>query len=275
MIRPVSRILSLLPSSILILSAAPVFAAALGAGAVNVPASNLPDSPGALIAASDGSGSSDSAEPYTAAETSAAAWNLEDTTATKGPVLLPRVKFVPAGYQAPQQHVHDKLVLGLRESITPFTMFGWGASAGWSHLINSAPNYGVNSEAFAERLGASAATGTSKEIFSDAIFASLFHQDPRYYQLGRSHKFINRAVYAGTRPVIGRTDGGRHIFNFAAVLGTGASAALTQTYYPDRNVHPSQVMQNWVSGIAGSALGDLISEFGGDFIKALHIEKHE
>jgi len=265
----------LLSSSLLILSAAPVFAAALGAGASNAPASNLPDSPGAVVAAGGISSYSDSTELSSAAEPIVSPWSSQDTTAAKAKVLLPRVKFVPVGYQAPKQHVHDKLTLALRESITPFTMFGWAASAGWSHLIDSAPNYGVNSEAFARRLGASAATGTSKEIFSDAVFASIFHQDPRYYQLGRGHKFINRAVYAGTRPVIGRTDAGRHIFNFAGVLGTGASAALAQTYYPDQNVHPSQVMQSWVSGIAGSALGDLISEFGGDFIRALHVEKHE
>jgi hypothetical protein len=165
--------------------------------------------------------------------------------------------------------------MSLRESITPFSMSGWAASAGWSHLINSAPNYGVNSEAFAQRLGAAAATGSSKNVFSDALFASLFRQDPRYYQLGRSHKFLNRAVYAGTRPIIGRTDGGKTIFNYANVLGTGASAALAQAYYPDRNLGASQVMRSWASGIGGSALGYVITEFGGEIIQALHIEKHE
>jgi hypothetical protein len=270
LILPVSRMFYLLPLSLLFLFAAPMFAAAMGA-----PASELPDSPGTLLAAAGISSSRESDGLSTAPPSSAPAFGRQGTAAGEQPVLLPRVKFIPAGRKAPQQHVRDKVALGLRESVTPFSLFAWASSAGWSHLIDGAPNYGVNSEAFAQRLGAAAATGTAKEIFSDAVFASLFHQDPRYYQLGRSHKFLNRAVYAGTRPVIGRTDGGRSIFNYAGILGTGASAALAQTYYPDENVHPSQVMQSWASGIAGSALGYLISEFGGDVIQALHIEKHE
>lgn len=273
MILSLSRVVSLLPLSFLFFSVTPITAAVLGAGATTV--SDLPDSPGALVAVSEVSNASDSATPYTFDASDTPAYGQQKTAPESQPALLPRVKFIPAGRKAPQQHARDKVILGLRESVTPFSMFGWAASAGWSHLLNSAPNYGVNSEAFAQRFGAAAATGTAKEIFSDAVFAPLFHQDPRYYQLGRSHKFINRAVYAGTRPVIGRTDGGRHIFNYAGVLGTGVSAALTQAYYPDENVHPSQVFQSWASGIAGSALGYVISEFGGDVIQALHIEKHE
>lgn len=273
LILPMSRMFYLLRVSLFFLFAAPMVAVAMGAETVSAP--ELPDSPGAFVAASGISSSNEDAGTYTPRLSGASAFGQQSTTAGDQPALLSRVKFIPAGHRAPQQHVRDKVALGLRESVTPFSMFAWSASAGWSHLIDSAPNYGVNSEAFAQRLGAAAATGTAKEIFSDAVFASLFHQDPRYYQLGRSHRFFNRAVYAGTRPVIGRTDSGRSIFNYAGVLGTGASAALAQTYYPDENVHPSQVMQSWGSGIAGSALGYLISEFGGDVIQALHIQKHE
>jgi hypothetical protein len=267
LILPVSRVFSLLSLAFLSLTTAPLLAS-------GPTPPDLPDSPGAVVGMAGTSVFSDSNDGYAAQTSDSNALTQQSSTASE-PVLLPRVKFVRAGMRAPKQHVPDKIALGLRESITPFSMFGWAASAGWSHLLDSAPNYGVNSEAFAQRLGAAAATGASKEIFSDAVFAPLFHQDPRYYQLGRSHKFIDRAVYAGTRPVIGQTDSGRHIFNYAGILGTGASAALTQAYYPDENVHPSQVMQNWATGIAGSALGYLISEFGGDVIQALHIEKRE
>jgi hypothetical protein len=154
-------------------------------------------------------------------------------------------------------------------------MTGWVISAGWSHLINGSPNYGVNGEAFAQRLGAAAALNSSKEIFSDSVLAPVFHQDPRYYQLGNSHKFFNRGIYAATRPIIGRTDSGKTIPNYAFILGTGAAAALTQTYYPDRNISGTQFARTWVTSLGGSALGYLVSEFGGDAIQWLHIKKHE
>lgn len=278
MIVHVSRLLLPAPLSLLLFFAAPVLAAALDANPAKTSANaDLPDSPGAIVSAASGSSSSlDEMNGISPQPVGASAPQAQATTSARDQtVVLPRVQTVRAGQIAPPQHVRDKFLLSLRESITPFSMAGWVSSAGWSHLINSAPNYGVNSEAFAQRFGAAAATGSSKNFFSDAVFASVFRQDPRYYQLGRSHKLINRAIYAATRPVIGRTDSGKTIFNYANVLGTGASAALAQAYYPDRNQDATQVMKSWASGIGGSALGYIVTEFGGDIIQALHIERHE
>ncbi len=273
MILPASRFLFSIPFSLLLLAptllcSATPSSASIAEGVSS--AADLPDSPGAIHSRNSGSSNSavDPASTYDPA-------GQQVTGAASMPVTLPRVKFIPAGQRAPRQQPKDKVLLGLRESVTPFSMMAWGFSAGWSHLINSSPNYGVNSEAFAQRLGAAAATGASKEIFSDAVFAPIFHQDPRYYQLGRSHKFLNRAVYAATRPVIGRTDDGKSILNYAGILGTGGSAALNLAYYPDRNRNAPTVMRNWASGLGGSALGYLVSEFGGEVIQALHVSKHE
>lgn len=228
--------------------------------------SSLPDSPGALFTAAEGISSSidDSGLPD---------FGSQGTTTSAAPMVLPRVKLVSAGRQAPPQKARDKILLGLRESVTPYAMLGWPLSAGWSHLINGSPNYGVNSEAFAQRLGAAAALNSSKEIFSDGILATAFHQDPRYYQRGHSHKLIHRAIYAATRPVIGRTDSGRTIPNYAFILGTGGAAALTQTYYPERNTTGTQFARTWATSLGGSALGYLVSEFGGDAIQWLRISK--
>jgi hypothetical protein len=242
----------------------------------SAPVGKLPDSPGSTIAGNEEwSSSASNLGALSDPTPGVGGFDPQATGQSHANIPLPRVKFVSAGQKAPQQRAQDKIVLGLRESVTPFSMIGWVSSAGWSHLINSSPNYGVNSEAFAQRLGAAAASGASKEIFSDSFFAPIFHQDPRYYQLGRGHTFMHRAIYAATRSVVGRTDNGRTIVNYAGILGTGGSAALTQAYYPDRNLGASQVMQSWATGIGGSSLGYLISEFGGQIIQALHVKKHE
>jgi hypothetical protein len=226
-------------------------------------ATTLPDSPGALLYL----------PPVSSSSRSDTAFDGQATGASGKPMALPRIKFVMAGQPAPRQEARDKVLLGLRESVTPFSMLGWVFSAGWAHLIDGSPNYGTNGKAFSQRLGASAALGVSKEIFSDSVLAPVFHQDPRYYQLGKSHKFINRAVYAGTRPVIGRTDSGKTIPNFAFILGTGGAAALTKTYYPERNQTTSQVFQTWATSLGGSSIGYLVSEFGGEVIGWLHVTK--
>jgi len=227
---------------------------------------SLPDSPGAMLTSSSSRSSDDS----TSAETS-----FDPSAKAPLPMALPRIKFIAAGQPAPPQRVRHKIEMGIRESITPFSMLGWVASSGYSHLLDNRPNYGTNSEAFAQRLGAAAALGSSKEIFSDAVMAPVFRQDMRYYQLGNSKSLFKRALYAATRPLIGRTDGGRTIPNYASLLGTAEAAALTQAYYPPPNQGASQVFQAFGTSVGGSAVGYLVSEFGGDIIQALHIRKHE
>jgi hypothetical protein len=163
--------------------------------------------------------------------------------------------------------------MGLRETVTPYSVLGWFFSAGWAHLIDGSPNYGTNSQAFAQRLGASAALASSRGIFSDSILGPIFHQDTRYYQLGKGHKFINRVIYAGTRPVIGKTDSGRTIPNYAFILATAGSSGLTVTYYPDQNTSGGQVAQTFGTSLGGAAIGALINEFGGDIIQSLHLSR--
>ncbi|WP_260703438.1 hypothetical protein [Edaphobacter flagellatus] len=203
---------------------------------------------------------------------------LDPDVQTANPATRPEapayIKRIHAGQPVAPQHARDKVLLGLRESVTPYSMLGWAASAGWSHLVNTSPNYGSDGRAFAQRLGAAAALNSGKEIFSDSVLSVVFHQDPRYYQMGPGHSFAHRAIYAVTRTIVGRTDGGRSIPNYAFILGTGGSAALTHTYYPERNVHPGQVMQTWATSLGGSSVGHLASEFGGEIISRLQRRKH-
>jgi hypothetical protein len=187
--------------------------------------------------------------------------------------VIPQVKFVPVGRIAPPQTAKDKVVLSLRESVTPFSVVAWVSGALWSQWVDTAPHYGTNAEAFGQRFGASVAGSVSKELFTDGLFAPVFHQDPRYYQLGRSHKFFNRAVYAGTRSFIGKTDSGKAIPNYAVILGAGGAASLAQLYYPDRDRSGSQVMWSWAGAIGGTALGNVVSEFGGEVFEWLRLPK--
>ena len=220
---------------------------------------SLPDSPGAVLFSSSSSTTDDPADS-----------DGQKAVDTR-PVLRPRVKLVPADRTAPPQTAEDKILMGLREAVTPYSILGWFFSAGWAHLIDGSPNYGTNSKAFAQRLGASAALASSRNIFSDSVLGPILHQDTRYYQLGPGHNFIHRAIYAGTRPLIGKTDSGRNIPNYAFILATAGSSGLTVTYYPDQNTSGGQVAETFGTSLGGAAIGNLISEFGGDIIQKLHL----
>jgi hypothetical protein len=171
--------------------------------------------------------------------------------------------------------VRDKVVGGLGDAVSLFAATGWVASAGWSHLTNGSPNYGTDKGAFGQRLGAAAIRNVSEDIFTDCFFAPVFHEDPRYYIMGRGNNFFKRAIYAATRTIVTRTDGGRATPNIARLAGNAAGAALTVTYYPAKNTTFGEVAETFGGSVGGSALGYVVTEFIGDALQYAHLKKRD
>ena len=171
--------------------------------------------------------------------------------------------------------VSDKIKGGLKNSVSLFSMTGWIASAGYEQITNGSPNYGTDAGAFGQRLGIGAVHGISNGVFSTCLFAPIFHEDPRYYVMGRGHPFLKRLVYAATRPVVTRTDSGHSAPNFALFAGNASGAALTVAYYPAQNTSFSQVTRTFGTSLAGSAFGFIVDEFVIDALVELHLKKKQ
>ena len=237
---------------------------AAGTIATNV-GPEIPDSPGSLFSRSSTSKSSPPSD-----------------SASFDPGTQPVFKYAPhlhltvyQGETAAPMTVPDKIMGGLKNSVSLFSMAGWITSAGYEQLTNGSPNFGTDSGAFGQRLGIGAIHGISNGVFSTSLFAPLFHQDPRYYVMGRGHPFLKRLVYATTRPIISRTDSGQSTPNFALFAGNAAGAALTVVYYPAQNTTFSQVTRTFGTSLAGSAFGFVMDEFVIDALVDLHLKKKQ
>jgi hypothetical protein len=244
----------------------------------------LPDSPGALISTSllskDSAFSSSNPGAATSDETSADASGQAATAQAKsqssgGKHAFHLAMVVHPGEIADPMTTQDKVVGGLKDSISLFSAIGWVLSAGYDQLANSSPNYGTDSTAFGKRFGAAVARDSSETIFSESLFAPLFHEDPRYYVMGPGHSGFKRLVYAGTRCIIGRTDSGHTTPNFALIAGNAAGAGLTVTYYPGINTTGRQVASTFGTSLGGSALAYVVDEFIVDALIDLHIKRRE
>lgn len=167
----------------------------------------------------------------------------------------------------------NKMAYGFRDAFSPFSLVSVTVSAGWSHLIDSAPHYGTNSEGFGKREGVAALRNVEQALFTDAVFAPIFHDDPRYYELGRQHKFLNRVIYAGTRVIVTRTDSGHNTINAPLLLGYGATAGMNNLYYPDRDTGAKNTFQSWGTSLGGAALGMEVNEFLDDALRIVHLRK--
>ena len=182
-------------------------------------------------------------------------------------------KYIPAGWTAPRLTAHDKIVLGLKDSYSPFSFLGIIFSAGYSHLTNGQPNYGTDRGAFGERLGATAIRDTSESLFTDTIFAPMLHEDPRYYVEGPQYNFFHRVIYAATRPIITRTDSGKESLNGALLLGYASASAISYAYYPAINQNFKDTAATFGGSLAGAAIGDFVSEFSDEVLIKLHLKK--
>jgi hypothetical protein len=230
---------------------------------------SLPDEPGAVLRSSYISRASD---PNGVA--GARADQAASAMASSLPEASHTQKYIEPGQVAPKQDVGDKVLLGLRDAVSPFSAVGWLASAGYEQVLNGSPNYGTDRGAFGQRLGAAAIRDATEAVFSDSVMSPVFHEDPRYYRLGPSHNFFIRLIYSGTRPIIGRTDGGRTSPNVAQLAGTLAGAALASAYYPPLNRGFTQTMETFGGSLGGSAVGDVVSEFYHDFTQVFRSKRN-
>jgi hypothetical protein len=182
-------------------------------------------------------------------------------------------KYIPADERGMKISAGDKIVLGLKDIVSPFSILGIIVTAGYSQVTNGEPNYGVDKGAFGERLWATAVRDSTEGFFTDSVMAPILHEDPRYYVEGPQFSFVHRTLYAATRPLITRTDNGHSTVNGALLIGYVFAASLSYAYYPKSNQTFHDTASTYGGSIGGAALGDLVSEFADDVLQAVHLEK--
>jgi len=115
-------------------------------------------------------------------------------------------------------------------------VFDWGAYpfnvilSGIAQAKNDPKEWGQGWDAYGKRYGASFADNSIGTYMTTAIFPSLLHEDPRYYQLGRG-RFGHRAYHAVNRLFITRADSGHDRFNYSESIGNAVAAAISNVYH--------------------------------------------
>jgi hypothetical protein len=174
----------------------------------------------------------------------------------------------------PPLTVRQKFRLFIKETVDPYTFVSAAAGAGMSQYGNGTPAYGGGMASYGQRLGAAYADVATQSFFSDAVLASLLHEDPRYYRMGPAHSIPRRILYSMTRMVITRTDAGSQTFNFSGVGGMAMGIALSNAYYPSQSVSGSVTGSRFFTSLTSASLGNLLPEFWPDIKQKLHHRKN-
>jgi hypothetical protein len=186
---------------------------------------------------------------------------------------MPNFLTVENAGRVPPLTSKQKFKLVAQDSFDYFNYPWFGVLAGISQAENSEAGYGQGARGYAKRYGSMFADGTIENFTTGALFPSLIHQDPRYYQLGEG-KFLHRAGYAVTRIFVTRTDSGRRQFNYSEVTGSAVAAGISNAYHPigDRNF--GNTMSVWATDMGWDSFILVVKEFWPDVRRKLSRSKN-
>ena len=141
----------------------------------------------------------------------------------------------------------------------PFNM----ALAGIDQANNSPKSWGQGWGAYGKRFGASFADNSIGTYMTVAVFPSLLHEDPRYYQMGKG-PVKTRAFHALKRLFVTYTDSGRTRFNYSEVVGNAAAAGISNIYHAPEDRTASRNIETLGMLIMWDGLSNELKEFWPD-----------
>lgn len=168
------------------------------------------------------------------------------------------ISFVP---NAAPLNTRQKFSLAWKTATDPFTFFMAGAIAGAQQAQDNFRGYGQEVQGYTKRLGASYADAVSSTFLADAILASAFKQDPRYFYKGTGSTG-SRIRYALANAFICKGDNGHWQPNYSRILGHLAAAGISNLYYPASDRRGATLtFENAAIGIGGVMAANLFQEF--------------
>jgi hypothetical protein len=169
--------------------------------------------------------------------------------------------YVTYDWQAAPLSTAQKYELGWRTIIDPVTLGLTAVQAGVQQATNEFPGYGSGPASYFKRFGAGTADTVVGTLLGGSILPALFHQDPRYFYLGRG-TIIHRTLYALSTSVVARGDNGKWQPAYASILGDLGAGAISNLYYPASDRHgASLTFENGLLSIAFDGVGNVIQEF--------------
>jgi hypothetical protein len=148
--------------------------------------------------------------------------------------VLPNYRTASADQEGTTLTSKQKMTIAAKDSFDYPLVLLAAAYAGLDQLNNDDPSYHQGVEGYAKRLGAWYADEAIGNMFTEGVFPTLFHQDPRYFRRGPQWGgFWKRTGYAVSQVIVTHKDGGGYQFNYSEWVGNSAATAIGNIYHVD------------------------------------------
>jgi hypothetical protein len=232
----------------------------------------LPDDPSTLLYPESQQSSSGSTQSSTSASTSQISNNPDavspnGTQQTKRILgIMPNFRSVSADTKLPPMSPKEKFIIAGKDTFDYSSFFIAGIQAGIAMNGDSYPEFHQGVKGYARYYWHTLADTTAENFFVGGLGPMVFHQDNRFYTLGHGG-FVKRTSYAWTRVLISRKDDGDATFNYAEVIGSGASSGLSTLWYPTKYRTWTKVGQKWLTSDIIDGANFMLKEFWPDINK--------
>jgi hypothetical protein len=177
--------------------------------------------------------------------------------------IIPNFRAVNADTILPPQTLKEKFITTTQDSFDYSSAVIPIVLAGYNMARKSTPEFHQGAAGYGRYLWHSALDQTTENYFVEFAVPVLTHEDSRYYTLGRGGLF-KRSGYAVSRAVVTRSDAGKKVFNVSELAGAGASASLSNAYYPGKERTFSNTATNWGLDVGIDAFTFVLKEFWPD-----------
>src|SRR5258707_1863019 len=165
-----------------------------------------------------------------------------------------------------------KFKLFVNQSISPPYILESAFSAAFDQARNVPKGYGQGWAGYGSRFGADMARSSSSSFFGTFLFASLLHQDPRFFPESKP-SFWGSLKYSTQRVLITRNESGRDAFNTSGLLGPLASEALANVYLPSSEQTVGKTLTRFASDLAWRVGGNMFKNYWPTFFRTMGLNK--
>jgi hypothetical protein len=166
----------------------------------------------------------------------------------------------------------QKFRLAARDTFDPGTFLLTGVYAGIGQASNSSPSYGQGMAGYGHYYGSAFGDIMAGNFMTEAIYPSIFHQDPRYFRRGTGSTW-SRLKYACGQIFVTHGDNRKTQFNISEIGGNATAVAISQSWDPDNRTVGDAARKYGVQ-LGLDMAGNVLKEFAPDLYRTVVHKKH-
>ena len=177
--------------------------------------------------------------------------------------IMPNFRAVSAGTLPPPPTPKQAFVIATQNTFDYSSFIFVGVTSAMAEATNSHPQLGQGMAGFGRYYWRGFLDKTDGNYLVIFALPTVFHQDERYYALGRGGVW-KRLVYAVSRVVITPNYDGQASFNTSELLGRGIAQGISLAYYPSGTRTIGGISSKYGYAIGRDALTNAFREFWPD-----------